>query len=341
MSAKEATVSPPEAILNALAGFWTGRAIYVAAKLGIADLVKDGPKSVEELATETKTDPRSLYRLLRALASTGWFEEDADGRFGSTPWAVALETRSPVSLRYLAMTELGEEHYPAWGNLLHSVQTGEIAFDGVFGMPNWKFWAANAENAEIFNKGMSDLTALIEPSLIASYDFASFKKIVDLGGGRGTLLASILHDNPGASGLVLDLPHVIELARQNPAVKDMGDRCELVEGDFFKGVPAGGDAYVLKWIVHDWDDEKSIAILKNCRSAMSSHSKLLINEAVIPGRNEPSLHKLMDLNMLVMTGGRERTEREYSEMFEAAGFHLERVIPSPTGFSWLEGVPSG
>jgi len=332
------SMSPPEAVLNALAGFWTGRALYAVAKLGIADLVKGGPKSVEELASGTGSDAGALYRLLRALASTGWFEEDPDGRFGPSPWTAALETESPVSLRYLAMTELGEEHYPAWGNLLHSVRTGEIAFNDHFGIPNWEYWSQHPEQADIFNKAMSNLTTLIDPALIANYDFRPFRKIVDVGGGRGTLLASILR-HTDASGIVLDLPHVIALARQDEATAALGNRCELVEGDFFKSVPAGGDAYILKWIVHDWNDEQCITFLGNCRSAMSSTSKLLVIEAVLPGRNEPSWHKLMDLNMLVMTGGRERTEQEYRDMFRAAGFRLTKVIPTPTGFSWLEGVP--
>lgn len=338
MSSKEPAVSPPEALLNVLAGFWTGRAIYIAAKLGIADLLKDGARPVDELASMTGTHSRSLHRVMRALASIGWFEEDTEGRFGPTPWTAAIETNSPVSLRHLAMTELGEEHYPAWENVLYSVRTGEIAFNDRFGMSNWEFWSKNPEHAEIFNKGMSDLTALTEPALIAAYDFSSFKKIIDIGGGRGTLLTSILRQNEGATGVIFDLPHVIELARQDAETAAIADRCQLVEGDFFESVTEGGDAYTLKWILHDWNDEQCVTILKNCRRAMSPTSKLLVIEAVLPGRNEPSLNKFMDLNMLVMTGGCERTESEYRDLFQAAGFSFSRAIPTPTGFSWLEGV---
>jgi ubiquinone/menaquinone biosynthesis C-methylase UbiE len=338
MSAAETKISPPEALLNVLVGFWTGRAIYVAAKLGIADLVKQGPMSIEELASMTGTHARSLYRLMRGLASVGWFEEDAEGRFGATAFTAAIETDSAFSLRYLAMTELGEEHYPAWENLLYSVRTGEIAFNDRFGMSNWEFWNKNPEHAEIFNKGMSNMTALIEPALIAAYDFSPLKKIIDIGGGRGTLLTSILRQNETATGVVFDLPHVIDLAKQDAATAAVGDRCQLVQGDFFKSVTAGGDAYILKWILHDWNDEQCIAILSNCRKAISPNGKLLVIEAVLPGRNEPSLNKFMDLNMLVMTGGCERTEAEYHALFESAGFRLTRAIPTPSGFSWLEGV---
>jgi len=234
------------------------------------------------------------------------------------------------------MTELGEEHYPAWENVLYSVRTGEIAFNDRFGMSNWEFWSENPENAEIFNKGMSDLTALTEPALIAAYDFGHFKRIVDVGGGRGTLLASILRQNSSATGIVFDLPHVIDLARQDSETAAIGERCQLVAGDFFESITAGGDAYILKWILHDWNDEQCVAILRNCRRAISAQGKLLVIEAVLPGRNEPSLNKFMDLNMLVMTGGCERTENEYRDLLDAAGFSLERAIPTPTGFSWLE-----
>lgn len=336
MSAKESTISPPEALLNVLVGFWTGRAVYIAAKLGIADLVRDGAKSAEDLASATGAHAGSLYRVMRALASIGWFEEDAEGCFAPTPWTAAIETDSPVSLRHLAMTELGEEHYPAWENVLYSVRTGEIAFNDRFGMSNWEFWSENPENAEIFNKGMSDLTALTEPALIAAYDFGHFKRIVDVGGGRGTLLASILRQNSSATGIVFDLPHVIDLARQDSETAAIGERCQLAAGDFFESITAGGDAYILKWILHDWNDEQCVAILRNCRRAISAQGKLLVIEAVLPGRNEPSLNKFMDLNMLVMTGGCERTENEYRDLLDAAGFSLERAIPTPTGFSWLE-----
>jgi len=338
MSSKDATVSPPEALLDVLAGFWTGRAVYIAAKLGIADLVKDGPKSVKDLASMTGTHAGSLYRVMRALASIGWFEEDAEERFGPTPWTASIETDSPISLRHLAMTELGEEHYPAWENMLYSVRTGEIAFNDRFGMSNWEFWSKNPEHADIFNKGMSDLTALTEPALIAACDFSPFSKIVDVGGGRGTLLTSILRQNEEATGIVFDLPHVIEFAREDSETAAIGGRCQLVEGDFFESVAEGGDAYILKWILHDWNDEQCVTILKNCRRAMSPKGKLLVIESVLPGRNEPSLNKFMDLNMLVMTGGCERTESEYRDLFEAAGFSLSRAIPTPTGFSWLEGI---
>ena len=338
MAAQAASVSPTMALLQVLSGYWSARAVYIAAKLGLADLVQDGPRTPAELAELTGTHAPSLYRVLRALASIGWFQEDAGGRFGPTALTSALQTDAPGSLRSLAMTELGEEHYPAWGDLLFSVKTGKLAFDEVFGMPNWEFWAKHPENAQIFNQAMSEITAVVEPAVLEAADLSGLDKIVDVGGGKGTLIAAMLRAYPNARGVVLDLPHVIELGRQYMDGQGLSARCDLVAGDIFDSVPEGGDAYILKWIIHDWDDARSVAILRNCHRAMSPNGKLFVIEAVIPSGNEPFFHKLMDLNMLVMTGGRERTEAEYRTLFEAAGFHLNRVTSSPTEISVLEGV---
>ena len=338
MASQVASVSPTMALLQVLSGFWSARAVYIAAKLGLADLVQDGPKTAAELAVLTGTHAPSLYRVLRALASTGWFEEDADGRFQPTALTSGLQTGIPGSLRHFAMTELGEEHYPAWGDLLFSVRTGELAFNHVFGMANWEFWASHPDNAHIFNQAMSEVTGVLEPAVLEALDLSGLDKIVDVGGGRGTLMASILRAYANPRGVVLDLPHVIEQGARHIHDQGLSTRCELVAGDFFEGVPRGGDAYILKWVIHDWDDARSVAILKNCHRAMSPNGKLFVIEAVIPSGNEPFFHKFMDLNMLVMTGGRERTESEYRALFDAGGFHLNRIISSPTEISVLEGV---
>jgi ubiquinone/menaquinone biosynthesis C-methylase UbiE len=333
------SVNPTQAVLQVIAGFWLSRCVYIAAKLGLADLVKDGARTPAELAALTGTHAPALYRVLRALASTGWLQEDGDGRFGPTPLTVGLQSDAPGSLRALATTELGEEHYPAWGNLLFSVRTGNLAFDEVFGMPNWQYWAGHPEHAGIFNRAMSEMTAIIEPAVLSICDFSTARTIVDVGGGRGTLIASILRAYPQARGIVVDLPHVIEQGRPLIAEHGLEDRCELVAGDFFKAVPSGGDVYTLKWVIHDWDDAQATAILKNCHAAMPPHARLLLIEAPLSPRNEPSLHKLMDINMLVMTGGRERTEAEYRSLLEAAGFALTRVTVTPLELAVLEASP--
>jgi ubiquinone/menaquinone biosynthesis C-methylase UbiE len=185
---------------------------------------------------------------------------------------------------------------------------------------------------------MSEVTAVLEPAVLEALDLSGFKRVVDVGGGKGTLMTSILRAYPNAGGVVIDLPHVIEQGRQHINNQGLSARCELVAGDFFESVPEGGDAYILKWVIHDWDDERSIAILKNCHRGMAPGGKLFVIEAVIPSGSEPFFHKFMDLNMLVMTGGRERTETEYRALFEKAGFHLNRITSTPTEVAVLEGV---
>ena len=330
--------SPAEAVFQVIQGFWLSRAIHAAAVLGIPDLVKDGPQSLDHLAAKTGTHAPSLYRLLRALSSAGWLTEDETGRFGPTSITAGLQTGVPGSLRNLAITELGQEHYPAWEELLHSLKTGEIAFNHRFGMPNWEFWSRNPDYARVFNAGMSDATALLEPAVVATYDFSRFQTIADLGGGNGGLLSAVLLANPTARGILFDLPHVLEEARQRLQSQSLTGRCQTIAGSFFEAAPAGADAYILKWILHDWTDEQCIAILQNCYRAMSSNGTLLILEAVIPGRNQPFLHKFLDLNMLVMTGGRERTLDEYRHLLTAAGFRLTRVVEAPGELSILESV---
>lgn len=333
-----AETPPPVAMLQLIAGFWVSRALYIAAKLGIADLLAEGPKRSEELAQTTSTRAPSLYRVLRALASVGVFTEDDTGRFALTPLAATLQSDIPGSLRAFAIAELGEEHYPAWGDVLHSVKTGEIAFNHLFGMDVWQYRAQHPEDAKTFDEAMANFTAVVNEAILASYDFSPFGTVVDVGGGDGGLLASILKANLRLKGVLFDLPHVTDGARRRIEAEGLMERCKVVAGDFFASVPSGGDAYLLKWIIHDWDEEHAVAILKHCHRAMAEHGKLLLAEAVIPRGNEPSFHKFMDLNMLVMTGGRERTEAEYRVLLEAAGFRLTQIIPTPSEMSVIEGV---
>lgn len=327
-------VPPPVAMLQMIASFWISLALYIAAKLGLPDLVADGPKSAEELAAATGTHAPSLQRVLRALASVGVFARTDEGRFALTPLAATLRSDVPGSLRAFATVELGEEHYPAWGDLLHSVRTGEIAFDHHFGMPVWEFFERHPENAATFNDAMTGLTDAVNGAVLESYDFSPFRKIVDVGGGHGRLLAAVLSATPRAKGILFDAPSVV--AGSPPIETGLAGRVEKVAGDFFQSVPAGADAYLLKWIIHDWDDERSVAILKNCRNAMAEGGRVILVEAVLPLGDEPHFGKFIDLNMLVMTGGRERTEEEYRTLLEAAGLRLTRVVPTPSAMSVVE-----
>ena len=325
-------------MLQIISGFWISRAVYAIAKLGIPDLLKSGPKTASELASETKMHAPSLFRVLRALASVGVVRSESD-RFSLTPLSETLVTDAPGSLRWFAVSELGQEHYPAWGNLMQSVETGEIAFDHFFGVDIWKYFKENPEDGAVFNDSMSAVTAATNEAIVTLYDFSRFETLVDVGGGHGGLITSILKANPKLKGILFDAPEVIEGARPKIEAAGLADRCETVSGDFFKSVPAGGDVYVMKWIIHDWDDEKSITILKNCRQHMQPNGRLILVDCVVPEGDEPHFSKFIDLNMLVMTGGKERTAKEFQDLFAAAGFKLVRVIPTSLPTSIVEAEP--
>lgn len=329
--------TPDQIMIKMISGFWLSRAVYIAASLRIADLIKDGARTAAELALSTETHAPSLYRVLRALASVGMFVEDENGRFHSTPLAATLQSDVPGSMRAFAVSELGGEHLDGWSNLMHSVKTGDIAFDNYFGKSIWDFYADNPENARVFNQSMTNVTEWANDAVTASYDFSQFEKIVDIGGGHGSLLASILSTNAKAKGVLFDRAQVVEGAGSLIEAKGVADRCDTVAGDFFSSVPEGGDAYMMKFIIHDWDDEQSIKILRNCRRAMKPGAKLLVIDLVLPSGNESHLGKLLDLNMLVMTGGRERTEEEFRNLYQRAGFSLTRIVKTESPFCIIEG----
>lgn len=339
MTTNQPTTPPPPAILlQMMTGYWGAQAVYIAAKLGVADLLADGPRPVDELAAATQSHESSLYRLLRALASIGVFTETSPRTFALTPMADLLRTGIPSSMRALAIT-YNEEMYQAWGHMLHSIRTGEPAFAHRFGMGPFPYFMQNPEADRIFNEAMIAYTHQVANAVTATYDFAPFRSVVDVGGGYGTLLAAILRDNPGAGGMLFDVPHVIEAAQGFLSTTGVADRCTHHSGDFFVAVPAGGDAYVLSQILHDWEDEQCLTILKHTRQVMPAHGKLLVVELVIPPGNEPFFGKWLDLHMLAIPGGRERTEAEYSALFRDAGFELTTIVPTPAGPSVVEAVP--
>jgi O-methyltransferase/methyltransferase family protein len=332
-------VPAPVQMLQFITGFWASRAVYVVAKLGIADLLTSGPKTLEELAEATHTHAPSLYRILRALASIGVVKSESDGRFGLTPLSELLVTGAPGSMRWFMMSELGQEHFPAWGNLMHSVKTGEIAFDNQFGTDIWGYFRNNPEDAALFNDSMSGMTAVANEQIMTHYDFSGFNKLVDVGGGHGGLITSILKTNRQMKGVLFDAPQVIEGAQPKLESAGVADRCEAVGGDFFKGVPEGGDAYVMKWIIHDWDDERALTILKHVRNQMNPDGRVIIVDTVVPEDDRPDFSKFFDLNMMVMTGGKERTAAEFEQLLAEAGFKLLRVIPTDVPTSIVEGQP--
>jgi len=319
-------------------GFMTSQAIAVVSKLGIADLLKDEPKNVEELAQATGAQPRPLYRILRALASVGIFIEVEGGRFGLTPMAEALRSDVPESLRGLAMFFGAEFHWRVWSDLFYSAQSGLPGFERVYGKAYFDYLAENPVPAQIFNDAMTSFSASVSAAVTDAYDFSGIKKLVDVGGGHGLFLASILQKYPQMNGVLFDAQSVIDGASEVLTAHGAGGRCETVGGDFFRSVPEGGDAYIMKHIIHDWDDERSFTILQNCHRAMTADGKVLVVEMVIPEGNAPSLGKFLDLEMLMFLHSFERTEAEYRALFERAGFKLTRIVPTPSPHSVLEAV---
>jgi SAM-dependent methyltransferase len=336
---KLSRASPGTQLQHLIAGYWVSQAIAVAAQLGLADLLAGGPKPSTELAEATGTHPRALYRLLRALASVGVFTEVEPGTFGLTPMAELLRSDAAVSLRGMAVYVRGEEHWRTWGQLGYSVRSGQSAFKHLFGMDPWAYRERHPEANAAFNAFMTSLVTQVADAVAEAYDFSGSRTVVDVGGSHGALLVAILRANPGLRGVLFDLPHVAEGAEGRLGAAGLLERCEVVGGDMFEGVPVGGDIYILSRVIHDWDDERSSAILQNCRRAMAPSGKLLLAEEVIPVGDTPSYGKLSDLHMLVSPGGQERTEAEYRTLYEAAGFTLRRVIPTRSRVSVIEGTP--
>lgn len=328
---------PPEvALMKMLGGFAISQSLYVAARLGIADLLKDGPRSVEELAEATETKARPLYRVMRLLASAGVFSEQGSRTFRLGPLGGTLITDGPGSMRSMAIHLCEGPSWRAWGELMHTLKTGETAFAHANGSEVFPYYAAHPESAEPFNRAMTEMSAAVAEAVVNSYDFSGFERIVDVGGGHGHLLSSILRANPAARGIVFDQTDVVEGA--SSAVEELKGRLETAGGDFFEAVPEGGDAYLLKHIIHDWDDERALTILRNIRRAMKDEGKLLLVEWVVPEGDEPSMAKLGDVHMMVMTGGQERTASEYADLFARAGFRLTRIIENDSQMSVIEGV---
>ncbi len=330
---------PPHAQLIRIGiGIWASRALYAAARLRLADLVAEGPRTSADLAKATKTHEPSLYRLMRTLAGMGVLTETEPRRFALTTLGAALKSNAPGAARATIMTLAGDWQWRAWGEFLHSLQTGKSGIDKVWGKPLFEFLADHAEEAADFSEAMVGRHGHQPPAIAAAYDFANFKTLVDVGGGTGNLLTTLLRANPNLRGVLYDLPHVIPEARKRVDERHVSDRCDLVAGDFFKGVPPGHDGYVLSHVLHDWNDEQSIAILRQCRRAIGTDGRLLIVEIVLPPGDAPHDGKYLDLLMLTVTGGVERTAAEFERLLSAADFRLSRIVPTATEQSIVEAV---
>ena len=327
---------PSQTLLQLLTGYWVSQAIYVAAKLGIADRVKDDPKTPAELAQATGVHAPSLFRLLRMLASVGVFAEEA-GRFGLTPLAECLLDR-PGSQRAAALM-MGEEHFRCWAALDYSIRTGKTAFEHIFGQPVFDFLSGHPEQAKIFDAAMVGVHGDETAAMLDAYDFSGIGTLMDIGGGNGSVLCATLQRYPKLRGILYDLPGVIARAKERIAELQLADRCATLAGSFFDQVPAGGDAQMMRHIIHDWTNEQSLTILRHCRAALNPGGRLLLVESVIPPGNGPSFAKQLDVNMLLIPGGQERTADEYRSLLHAAGFRLARIVPTRMEIAVIEALP--
>lgn len=331
---------PALALLDLLNGYRVTQALYAAARLGIADRLADGPQTSDDLARATGAHAGALRRLLRALASFGVFAEAVDGGFALTEVGALLRSDVPGSLRAGVVFYGERRHWKAWARFTDVVTTGQTVWGPRAAQAFFEMNANDPEGAAIFNAAMASLTSAFDAAVVAAYDFSRLRTLVDVGGGQGALLASIVRANPGLRGILFDIPPVIEGARARVAAVGLGGRIELVAGDVFAAVPPGGDAYLLKWIIHDWDDAHALAILRTCRRAVGNDGLLLLVERIVPERIDRSADTqstvLADLNMLVLTGGRERTAAEYGALLRGAGFTLARIVPTETSLSVIE-----
>lgn len=330
-------LSPPFVQVLALAtGVMSSQVIYAAAKLGIADLLKNGPKSSEYLAKETDCNSDAIYRLLRCLSSVGVFKETTDRTFALTQSAETLQKDHPMSVYPLALL-IGDPIWTEpWKNILHSLKTGEDAFTYVFGKSYFDYLNENKEKSELFNNWMTRVSNMSCPVIASSYPFSKYNKVIDIGGGQGSQIAHILRKHPTVKGVLFDLPIVID--GPDEIDDDIAGRCEKVAGDFFESVPKGGDIYIMQQIIHDWSDELAIKILSNCREAMAVKGRILVVDAVIKSGNNRDMNKFIDMQMLMINkGGRERTKKEFTMLFQKAGLSLIKIIPTVSMFSIVEG----
>lgn len=335
---------PPGALLQVITGFTRSQVVHVAAQLGLADLLAAGPRSVADLAAATGTHAPALARLVRALAALGLVADADGGRVELTAAGALLRSDVPESLRAAALFLVGPWSWRAWGDLLYSVRTGEPAFDRAFGMSNFAYWEHDPEAGAIHDAYFRAMARTTNAPLVAAYDFGRFGVVVDVGGSAGALLAAILRAHQDVRGILFDLPHVVAGAGPVLAEAGVAGRCAVVGGSFFDAVPTCGDAYLLKYILHDWDDARAATILRRCREALAPGAVLLVIEQVLPEQLEAgaAAERLarLDLQMLVMTpGGRERTESEFRRLLADAGFELRQAIPTQSPFSILEAVP--
>jgi O-methyltransferase/methyltransferase family protein len=330
------TAPPAEVMQDLILGAWMAQAISTVAELGVADALTAGPLPINELASKVGADPDALRRLLRALIGKGIFAQCDDGRYELTPLADPLRSDASISMAAMARFIGSRQHREHWSFLTEAIKTGTSIVPALRGKSFFDYIGDAPEFGQVFNDAMTSLSALSIGPVVEAYDFTPYSTIVDVAGGHGRLLAAILASAPDAQGVLYDLPEVI--AGATPLLREHGvaERVRLVEGSFFDGIPAGGDAYILKHIIHDWDDDSSVQILRNVRSAVATGTALLLVETVIPDDDRESAAKLTDMEMLLVNDGRERTVDEYRRLFDAAAFTMIGVVETASRFSIIE-----
>ncbi|GLZ14553.1 methyltransferase [Actinomadura sp. NBRC 104425] len=331
-------------LLDTAFGFMPAQIVYTAVELGLADALADGPRTAGELAERTGTHAPSLLRLLRALTVLGAVRQQEPDLFALTDEGRRLRRDVPDSIRGMVGLFCAPEVWRCWGQLPEAVRTGEYVWEQVTGETTFEYFARNPELSATFNAAMAEATRNVAPALVKAHDFGRYRTIADLGGGNGTLLAAILSAVPGPKGVLFDLPAALEHAGRTLEEAGVADRCEVVAGDFFQAVPEGADAYVIKSVIHDWDDEKAAALLRTCRAAMTPAARVLIVEPVLPPLVTPELHAALmsDVNMLLTTGGRERTEAEFRDLLASAGLATVSVSGplGHAGYRIIEAAPA-
>ena len=327
-------------MLELLTGYWASQMLFVAAKLGIADALARGPATPAVLAKRAGAHAPSLHRLLRALAGIGVVAEGAGGRFRLTSLGATLRSDAPQSLHHFAMMIVDDYNWNAWGQLLYGVQTGKLAFEQVHGAPIFEYLRAHPEQDRTFSASMASISGPQNDAVAKAYDFSRLGTLVDVGGAHGHLLATVLRRHRRVRGVLYDQPQVVAAAAKGGFITDkkVAARITTAGGNFFEHIPAGADGYMMKYIIHDWNDDQCETILRNCRQAMAPGGRVLVVEHVIGAGNKPDFGKMMDINMLVLTGGQERTQEQFKALFARAGLRLKRVYATDSAVSIVEGV---
>jgi O-methyltransferase domain/Dimerisation domain len=331
--------SPQDHIMQLATGYIASSSIQIAATLGIADLLKDGPRSTAQLAAATGTNEDRLYRVLRALASVGVFTETESRTFALTPAAEVLRSDVPGSIRAMAIWMASPLHFRVYAEMMHSIKTGETTAEHVIGKPMFEYLTDDPEG-EIFNNAMTCFSKITVPAVLEAYDFSGIGTLVDVAGGHGAFLRAILSKYPEMRGIVLEMEHVAQGAKQLPENQALAHRCQFLASDLFAEFPCQADAIIMKHIIHDWDDDKAQLILRNCRKALAGkpNAKVLVVDPVIAPGNAPEFGKFLDIEMMTFPGGRERTEEEFRRLLASAGLRLTRVVPTKSPVSVIEAV---